>query len=62
MFYDSNFIDKKKLSITKGKNSDIRKWLNGKDSFEYELEYFLQFLEAYKNEKKFFKIGFGDAY
>jgi len=63
MFCDTNFIDKKKKwSITKGKNSVIRKCLYGKDSFEYEFEYILQFLEAYKNERKFFKIGFGDAH
>ena len=63
MFCDTNFVDKKqKWSITKGKNSVIRKCLYGKDSFEYEFEYILQFLEAYKNERKFFKIGFGDAH
>jgi hypothetical protein len=63
MFCDTNFVDKKyKWSITKGKNSIIRKCLYGKDSFEYEFEYILQFLEAYKNERKFFKIGFGDSH
>ena len=63
MFCDTNFIDKKEIwSITKGKNSVLRKCLYGKDSFEYEFEYILQFLEAYKNERKFFKIGFGDAH
>ena len=63
MFCDTNFIDKEEIwSITKGKNSVLRKCLYGKDSFEYEFEYILQFLEAYKNERKFFKICFGDAH
>ena len=63
LFCDNNFVDKdKKWSIFKGKNSIVRKCLYGKDSFEYEFEYILQFLEAYKNERKFFKIGFADAH
>ena len=62
--FDTYFIDKKEIwSITKGKkNFFLRKCLYGKDSFEYEFEFILQFLEAYKNERKFFKIGFGDAH
>ena len=63
MFCDTNFVDKKeKWSIVKGKNSILRKCLYGKDSFEYEFEYILQFLEAYKSERKFFKICFGDGH
>ena len=63
MFCDTNFVDKKnRWSILKGKNSILRKCLYEKDSFEYEFDYILQFLEAYKNERKFFKICFGDGH
>lgn len=63
MFCDTNFVDKKaQWSIVKGKNSILRKCLYEKDSFEYEFEYILQFLEAYKNQRKFFKICFGDGH
>ena len=63
MFCDTNFVDKRyKWSIVKGKNSILRKCLYEKDSFEYEFEYILQFLKAYKKERKFLKIGFADGH
>ena len=63
IFCDPNYEDKKdKWSIRKGKNSVLRKCFYGKDSFDYNFEYILQFLEAYKNERKYFRIGFGDGH
>ena len=63
MFCDPNYEDKKsKWSIKKGKSSIFRKCFYGKDSFEYSFEYILQFLEAYKKERKYFRIAFGDGH
>ena len=63
MFCDPNYEDKyDKWSIIKGKNSILRKCFYGKDSFDYNFEYIIQFLEAYKNERKFFRISFGDGH
>ena len=63
MFCDPNFEDKNdKWSIVKGKNSMLRKCFYGKDSFNYNLEYILQFLEAYKNERKYARISLGDGH
>ena len=50
------------MSITKVKSSVLRKCFYDHESFEYEFEYILQFLEAYKNERKFFKISFADGH
>ena len=63
LFCDSNFYeDIIAWSITKGKSSVLRKCFYDHDSFEYEFEYILQFLEAYKDERKFFKISFADGH
>ena len=63
MFCDTNFEDKKnKWSITKGKSSIFRKCLYNRDSFDYNFEYILQFLKEYKEERKYFRIGFGDGH
>ena len=63
MFCDPNFEDKNhKWSMRSGKSSIFRKCLYGRDSFKYNFEYILQFLEAYKNERKFFRITFGDGH
>ena len=63
MFCDPNFEDKNdKWSIKKGKSSIIRKCFYGRDSFDYNFEYILQFLESYKKERKFFRISFGDGH
>lgn len=63
MFCDPNFEDKEdKWSIMKGKCSMLRKCFYGKDSFDYNFDYILQFLEIYKNERKFFRISFGDGH
>lgn len=63
MFCDPNYEDKiEKWSIRKGKSSILRRCFYGKDSFDYNFEYILQFLEAYKNERKYFRISFGDGH
>ena len=63
LFCDPNFEDKKdQWSIKKGKNSILRKCFYDRDSFDYNFEYITQFLEAYKNERKFFRISFGDGH
>ena len=63
MFCDTNYEDKKyKWSIKKGKSSILRRCFYGRDSFDYNFEYILQFLEAYKNERKYFRITFGDGH
>ena len=63
MFCDTNFEDKhKKWSIIKGKSSILRKCLYGKDSFEYNFNYISQFLEIYKNERKYFRISISDGH
>jgi len=63
MFCDPNFEDREdKWSIKKGKCSILRKCFYGKDSFDYNFEFILQFLEIYKSERKFFRICFGDGH
>ena len=63
MFCDTNYEDKNnKWSIKKGKSSILRKCFYGRDSFDYNFEYILQFLEAYKQERKYFRIVFGDGH
>ena len=63
MFCDPNFEDKNdKWSIIHGKCSVLRKCLYGKDSFDYNFEYISQFLEIYKNERKFFRLTIGDGH
>lgn len=63
MFCDTNYEDKRnKWSIRKGKSSVLRRCFYGRDSFDYNFEYILQFLEAYKGERKYFRITFGDGH
>ena len=63
LFCDPNFEDKKyKWSIKRGKSSIFRKCFYGRDSFDYNFEYILQFLEEYKEERKYFRISFGDGH
>jgi len=63
MFCDTNYEDKRnKWSIRKGKSSILRRCFYGRDSFDYNFDYILQFLEAYKNERKYFRITFGDGH
>ena len=46
----------------KGPYSFKKKCLYGKDTFEYVFEYGKKFLESYKNQKKFIRLGFIDAH
>ena len=63
MFCDANYEDKNsKWSVSNGKSSIIRRCLYERDSFDYNFEYITQFLEAYKNERKFFRITIGDGH
>ena len=63
MFCDPNFFEKRKpWTLLQGRNSIVRRCLYNKDTFEYCFEYILQFLEAYKDERKFFRISFNDAH
>ena len=63
LFCDPNFEDKTdKWSIKKGKSAILRRCFYGLDSFEYNFEYILQFLDAYKSERKFFRVSFGDGH
>ena len=63
MFCDTNFEDKRdKWSIIRGKSSILRRCFYGRDSFDYNFEYILQFLENYKNERKFFRITIADGH
>ena len=63
LFCDTNYEDKSNVwKIVDGKCSMIRRCLYGRDSFEYTFDYVSQFLEAYKNERKFFKIMLSDAH
>ena len=50
------------FTVEKGPYSPRRRCLYGRDVFEYVFEYTKKFLEAYKNEKKIFKMGFNDAH
>ena len=63
MFCDPNFEDKNDIwSIVRGKCSIFRRCFYGRDSFDYNFEYILQFLETYKDEKKFFRISIADSH
>ena len=63
LFCDPNFEDKKnKWSIINGKCSVLRRCFYGRDSFDYSFDYVSQFLEAYKNERKFFKLMASDGH
>ena len=63
MFCDTNFLDPQMIwAYQQGENAIFRKCLYGKDSYEYMFEYMTQFLEAYKDERKYMRICFSDAH
>ena len=63
MFCDPNYEDKRnKWSIISGKSSVLRRCFYDKDSFDYNFEYILQFLEAYKEERKYFRLSIADGH
>ena len=63
LFCDPNYSTPRYFfTVEKGPYSPRRRCLYGRDVFEYVFEYSTKFLEAYKNEKKIFKMGFNDAH
>ena len=63
LFCDPNtFEPKNYFGPFKGPYSFKKRCLYGKDSFEYVFEYGKKFLESYKNQKKFIRLGFIDAH
>ena len=63
LFCDPNFhYPEAPFSSINGPYSIRRKCIYGDDSFNYIIRYGLTFLNAYKNEPKFLKIGFNDAH
>ena len=63
MFCDTNFLDPRMIwAYQQGENSIFRKCIYGRDSYEYMFEYMTQFLEAYKDERKYMRMCFSDAH
>ena len=63
LFCDTNLIDPDMFwAYEQGENSIFRKCLYGKDSHEYMFEYMTQFLEAYKNQRKYMRMCFMDSH
>ena len=63
MFCDTNLLDPDMFwAYEQGENSIFRKCLYGKDSHVYMFEYMTQFLEAYKNQRKFMRMCFLDTH
>ena len=63
MFCDTNFLDPEMIwAYQQGENAVFRKCIYGKDSYEYMFEYMTQFLEAYKDERKYMRMCFSDAH
>ena len=63
MFCDTNFLDPQMIwAYQQGENAIFRKCIYGRDSYEYMFEYMTQFLEAYKNERKYMRMCFSDAH
>ena len=63
MFCDTNLIDPDIFwAYEQGENAIFRKCLYGKDSHEYMFEYMTQFLEAYKDQRKYMRLCFEDAH
>ena len=63
MFCDTNFLEPQMIwAYQQGENAIFRKCIYGRDSYEYMFEYMTQFLEAYKDERKYMRICFSDAH
>ena len=63
LFCDPNIFEPNNyFGPFKGPYSFKKKCLYGKDTFEYVIEYGKKFLESYKNQKKFIRLGFIDAH
>ena len=63
MFCDPNYNPpNNRVSLFKGLFSMMRRCLYGKDTFEWVFEFGYKFLENYKNERKFLRLGFIDGH
>ena len=63
MFCDPNYNPpNNRVSLFKGLFSMMRRCLYGKDTFEWVVEYGYKFLEQYKDERKFLRLGFIDGH
>ena len=63
MFCDPNYNPpNNRVSLFKGLFSMLRRCLYGKDTFDWVFEFGYQFLEKYKNERKFLRLGFIDGH
>ena len=63
MFCDPNYNPpNNRVSLFKGLFSMMRRCLYNKDTFEWVFEFGYQFLEKYKNERKFLRLGFIDGH
>ena len=63
LFCDPNYFDQKTpWPFDKGAFSILRRCFYGKDSFEYNFEYFKQFWTNYQNNRKYFRLDFIDAH
>ena len=63
MFCDPNYNPpNNRVSLFKGLFSMMRRCLYNKDTFEYVFEFGYKFLENYKNERKFLRLGFIDGH
>ena len=55
------FVDRD-FGITAGSSSILQRCLYGKPVYEYQFEYVKQFWEKYKDNRKFFRLGFNYAH
>ena len=63
MFCDPNYNPpNNRVSLFKGLFSMLRRCLYNKDTFEWVFEFGYKFLEQYKNERKFLRLGFIDGH
>ena len=63
MFCDPNYNPpNNRVSLFKGLFSMMRRCLYNKDTFEWVFEFGYKFLEAYKYERKFLRLGFIDGH
>ena len=63
MFCDPNYNPpNNRVSLFKGLFSMMRRCLYGKDTFDWVFDFGYKFLEKYKNERKFLRLGFIDSH
>ena len=63
MFCDPNYNPpNNRVALFKGLFSMMRRCLYGKDTFDWVFDFGYKFLEKYKNERKFLRLGFIDGH